>query len=297
MTVQLFYHSLPTKICLLLLLGNIFTACPQNKEDDYETASTKFNLGTYHLKAMLGENSEALQDFAPEYRLVSQQDAGYIVSSDTGLSLVVDGAGKIKPLDKSDQAVNEHTRVFAASDNAMWLVTATRLKHSQGQQDVAVIGDKVRVLWFSKQQILLWGEYQRPSDGGLTSGLQLYSLANDNRVKITTSISTEKIKANVATFVGAEKFIAGGVAAEQVIWLWTRESGLVVMNEIMSANKQSFLTREPKISFPRIDKVVKDIGFSLAGVTEDTIPPPAYVYAITAGDGNRGALYLAGGTK
>ena len=288
MTMQLFYLSLPSKICLLLLLGNIFTACPQNK-DNYETAAIKINLGTYRLQAMQGKDSEVLQDFAPEYRLVSQQEMGYLVSSDTGLSWVVDGAGKITPLDKSDLVVDEHTRVFTATDNAMWLVTATRLKHSQDQHGVAVTGDKVRVLWFSKRQIMLWGEYQRASDGGLTSGLQLYSLDPSNRVKTTITISANTIKDKVATFGRAEKFIAGGIAA-QVIWLWTREGGLLVLRE--KDNGVYEFEARAIIALPRIDKVVKDIGFTFT-TTEDTINPPAHVYAITAGMDNRGALYIA----
>lgn len=289
MTKKLFHLPLPSKICLLLLVGNIFTACPQNKEKGYETAATKIDLGTYRLQAMRGQNSIVLQDFVSTYRLVSQQEAGYLVSSDTGLSLVVDGAGRITPLDKSNIVVSEHTRVFAATDNDVWLVGATQLKHSQGQQGVAIIGDKVRTLWFSKRQIMLWGEYQRASDGGLTSGLQLYSLDPTNRVKITTTISAETIRSEVATFVGTDKFIAGGIA-KQTIWLWTREGGLLVLR---GQDKGRYKIEDrTSISFPRIDKVIKDIGFSLS-TAQDDITPPAYVYAIAAGDGNRGTLYVA----
>ncbi len=290
MTGSLSHLATLSRICFFLLLSNIFAGCPQHK-GTYKTAEATIELGTYHLQPM--PSVQLLQDFAPEYRLVSAQENGYLVSTDTGLSYIVDGAGKVTQLDKSDTTVSEPTRVLAAADDAVWLVTAKRLRHNKGQDGIALVGDKVRVLWFGARQILLWGEYQRRSDGGMDSGLQLYSLDPSDRVKATSPISVNKIKNNNAAFVDAEKFIAGGVI-EQGFWLWTRDGGLLVMREL---DKGSYsVEARTVISFPRIDgKVFKDIGFTLHTTAEE-ITPPEYVLGLAAGEGNRGALYIAAKT-
>lgn len=289
--MRLIFPATLSKICFFLLLSNIFTACPQQKKD-YKVAEAKIELGTYHLQPMTGAGSKALQDLAPEYRLVSAQDSGYLVSTDTGLSYVVDGAGKVTQLDKSNIPINKHTRVFAAADDAVWLVTAERLRHSKGQDGLALVGDKARVLWFSRLQILLWGGYQH-LDGSIKNGLQLYSLDSSSRVKKTTTVNEELIKKEVPTFIGAEKFIAGGLS-QLVFWLWTREGGLLLLREKASNKKELLFEERAKISFPHIaGKVFKDIGFIIQITIEGDIPPPEYVLGIAAGDGNRGALHIA----
>ena len=252
-------------------------------------AEATIELGTYRLQPMTAV--QLLQDLPPAYRLVSVQESVYLVSTDTGLSYRIDGTGTVTQLDKSDTVVSEPTRVFAAADDAVWLVTAKRLKHSKGQDGIALTGDKVRVLWFSARQILLWGEYQRSSEGGTASGLQLYSLKPGDRVEVTKTISAEEIQRQVATFVGAEKFIAGGVFSQQDFWLWTREGGLLVMRDL---GKGAYGVEERTvISLPRIaGKVFKDIGFTLQ-MTAEEITPPTYVLGLAAGRGNRGALHIA----
>lgn len=289
MTSSAHYPAALAKLCFFLLLSNSFAGCPQQKEVS-PTAATTIGLGTYRLQPLT--SVQLLQDFAPEYRLVSAQEHGYIISTDTGLSYVVDGAGTVAQLDQRDTSIGEHTRVWAATEDAVWLVTATRLRHSKGQNGSAIAGDEARVLWFGARQILLWGKYQRP-DGGSAKGLQLYSLDSSDRVKTTLTISAEEIKKQASTFVGAEKFIAGGVI-EQGFWLWTRDGGLLLMRE---KSKGSYEVEERTvISFPRIDgKVFKDIGFTLQ-MTAEEITPPEYVLGIAAGEGNRGSLYIAAKT-
>ncbi len=289
MTGSLHHPATLSRICFFLLLSNIFAGCPQQKKESYQIAEANIELGTYHLQPL--GSAQSLQDVAPEYRLVSVQDSGYLVSTDTGLSYVVDGAGQVTQLDKSDTVVAEHTLVWAAADDAVWLVTATRLKHSRGQDGVAVVGDQVRVLWFSARQILLWGEYQRRSDGGLSSGLQLYSLDPSDRVVLTTTISEELIKAAVPSFVGAEKFIAGGLTGQD-FWLWTRAGGLLLLRE-KPGKKEYLFEARAIIAFPRIAAVIKDIGFTVPVSAAGDATPPEYVLGIAAGEGNRGALYIA----
>lgn len=282
--------SVYRRICFFLLAGNIFASCrPQNVSNRYGNTE-RIELGTYRLQPMT--SSPLLTDLEPEYRLVSlQEEAGYLVSTDTGLSYVIDASGKITAVDHSDTKVKEHTRVLAASDRAVWLVGKTELKYSEDSKDSAALplaGDKVRVLWFSAKQLLLWGDYQRRKDGGTERGVQLYTLDESGRVKGTTKISAKEIASSVATFAGAEEFIAGGVS-KQDFWLWTRASGLLVFHE--KGDNEYQVEDRAIISLPRIDKVVKDIGFTLR-TGKDDIAPPEYVLGIAAAGGNRGALYI-----
>lgn len=289
MTSSAHYPATLSRLCFFLLLSHISAACPQQQEVS-PPAATTIALGTYRLQPLT--SAQLLQDFAPEYRLVSAQEHGYIISTDTGLSYVVDGTGKVTQVDQSDTSVSEHTRVWAATEDAVWLVTATQLWHSKGQNRVAIADDEVRVLWFSARQILLWGKYQR--DGGTSAkGLQLYSLDASDRVVVTQTIGAELIREQASTFAGAEKFIAAGVI-EQGFWLWTRDSGLLLMRE--RAQNSYEVEDRTVISLPRIDgKVFKDIGFTL-DMTGEEITPPAYVLGIAAGEGNRGSLYIAAKT-
>ena len=231
------------------------------------------------------------------------QDNGYLVSTDTGLSYVVDDAGSLTSLDKSNAAsghpagsgVSAQPRrsqqIFAAADDAVWSLTTQKLEHSKGKQGMAIVGDKVQVLWFSARQIMLWGEYQRP-DGSVNSGLQLHNLDASNRVKLTASINAKDIKEKVPTFIGAEKFIAGGLS-KQDIWLWTREGGLLLLRKDPNSKRCCLFEDKAVISFPRFTKVIKDVGLHIQFTVEGDILPPEYVFALAADEDGRVALYTA----
>ena len=306
------------KICLFLLIINIFAAC-RSQPPSVELAEPTIDLGTYHLQPM---TEETLSDLDPAYRLISVQDSGYLVSSDTGLTYAVDALGKITHIDKREHTEtdsgsgsgagtptpspsstptssptstptapgNSPTRLFAASDSAVWSLSETHLKHSKGQQEgLSIAGDKVRVLWFSTRQILLWGDYQRDGDGGLASGAQIYSLDPSSRVKTTVTIGKELIEEEVPTFIGAEKFIAGGLA-RQDIWLWIPAGGLLLLRE-KEGTKQYLFEDKAKISFVNLHPALKDIGFAIQITREGEVIPPPYVLSI--GGAERSSLSVA----
>ena len=284
-SMQLFNSRSATllRICFFLYVSNSFTACQQPKPP-LAPAATQFDLGTYHWQPMT--TPILFTDLDPAYRLVSMlETGGYLVSTATGLSHVVDNAGKVTQLDKSEP--DTKTRLFAATSNAVWRVTADKLQHSSSEHEVPLLGNKVRVLWFSARQILLWGDYHR-TDGGTGNGVQLYGLDARGMVQVTTKMSLQEIKKHVPTLAGEEKFLAGGVM-QQDFWLWVGANNLLLFRE-ESKNAYQVEVRAV-LSFATVETML-DIAF-VPNIKADAITAPQFVLGIAMGANKRAALHIA----
>ncbi len=287
---QFFPTALLTTCCKCLLLGNIFVFC-RPSQPSYEYAARKIELGTYRLQPM---KNEKLQDLPPEYRLVSVLDSGYLISTDTGLSYAVGATGTINLLDEripAATASGAHPRYFAAADDAVWSLHEQLLTHSKASEGKEIMDTEVQVLWFSRQQIMLWGNY-RLHDGSVTNGVQLYSLDNSDRLQLAATINEPLIRTEVPTFKGAENFIAGGVTGQD-FWLWTSEGGLLLFRADPLKQGNYKLEDDAEISLPRLTHTVKDIGFALQISADGEIGSPPYVLSVVAGEGDRSAVYIA----
>lgn len=266
-------------LCLSLVALSII-GCPQKPELlPSGEKDLDFNLGRYHL---VPQNQPAeFADLDPLYRLVSFQNSGYWLSSDTGLSYVVSEDGQVTQVDQSNMTVSETVRVYATANDESWQLQKTSINHSLAD-DAKEVPAAVRVLWFGEKMLLAYGDYQLKA-GNRRTGIQVIKLNENNQIDITAIRLPDK-------FADADKYLSGGIAdGGNSFWLWTRSGGLLVAS--YDGNKYGYEERAT-IDLPKIDVTVKDFGFPLI-IADKTILPPAYVLAITSQTGNRGAVYLA----
>lgn len=268
------------RVCFFLLTCNIFVACPDEKQPATNGQDAELDFGTYNL---IPQNSvfEKFSNLPTDYRLISFQGTGYWISTDTGMTCVVSGTGKITEIDRNDTQVSEYSKVFATANGEVWQIGKTSIGHSKVSA-TKEMPSEIRVLWFGENKMLAYGKYKK-FNGEIGKGFQVIFLNNNNNITIRGGSLP-------ARFDDADKYVSGGMLGERNFWLWTRKGGL--MAATYNEEEKKYVDNRTKIFFPKIARPVKDLGFYLT-IANGNILPPTQVLAIVAGEKNIGKLHTA----